>query len=84
MDVLFPREQIVRYHEHQFKILFEELYRDWFEDYKRRHEFVPENVRFEHNPSWRNEFFSITCIREGNHWFWRATKVLWVSAGGVI
>lgn len=87
MDVLFPRSICgpIIYDENRLRLLFEEAYRNWY-DKKIASEpkFVIENVRFEHDPHWRNQFFSLTCAREGNHWFWRATKVAWAGMGGAI
>src|SRR5262245_63001571 len=51
-----------------------EQYRYWRVEYEKAHPAPPiENVRFKHDPDWRNSFFSITCAHEGNHFIWRAS-----------
>jgi hypothetical protein len=44
-------------------------------------EYVVENVRFEHNPQWRNNFWSIQSAHDGRHWFWQFMRVAYVAAG---
>ena len=86
MDVFFPRSLLgpERYQEQKLRILFEELYADWYtQKVALEPKFIIENIRFDHDPQWREGLFSLTCAREGNHIFWKATKVVWILMGGV-
>jgi hypothetical protein len=38
--------------------------------------FEPFNIRFMHNPNWRNEFFSVTCAADGNNTFWKVAHIV--------
>jgi hypothetical protein len=58
-------------------------YRYWRVEYEKAHPAPPiENIRFKHDPDWRNSFFSITCAHEQNHFIWRATSVFLTAALG--
>jgi hypothetical protein len=55
---------------------FGELYRQWRVEYEARQpQFIIENIRFEHDPDWRNNVASIQCAHDLNHWVWKATAV---------
>lgn len=59
----------------QAKIL--SLYEIWRSEYEARQpKFIVENIRFHHDPYWRNRTFSIQNARDGNSWFWKATHVV--------
>jgi hypothetical protein len=49
----------------------------WAKEWKaRQEEFKLENIRFCHDPLWSKRIFSIQAARNGEVWFWRATRVL--------
>jgi hypothetical protein len=56
----------------------EQAHHAWWKEWeaRRRSEFTIENIRFEHDPQWRNRFFSIQSARDANHWVWKATRVI--------
>lgn len=60
--------------------------RRWCEQYtQQRYEressgFKVENVRFEHDPNWRNAFWSLQGVRDGtNGVSWKIVKVMFVA-----
>jgi hypothetical protein len=59
---------------------FESLYKIWKLDHDAAlPEFKIENIRFEHKSGWDKRFFSIQSAHSGNHWIWKATRIVWVS-----
>ena len=67
------------HHPRAFEQQLGELYRQWAEVRNEREFWQPVNIRFEHNPEWRDKFASMTCIGEGRHWFWRVTKIAFMG-----
>lgn len=56
-------------------------YQIWREEKDAREEkWVPVNIRFEHDPNWRNRLISIQCAHDGNILFWQVAKVVYVAA----
>jgi hypothetical protein len=39
-------------------------------------DFRIENIRFVHDPLWNKRIFSLQAARDGEVWFWRATRVI--------
>jgi hypothetical protein len=56
----------------------EEAHLVWWKQWtaRRQLDFVIENIRFEHDPAWRNRFFSIQSAHDANHWVWKATRIV--------
>lgn len=51
----------------------------WWEDWKAAQpDFVAENISFKHVDDWNRKVFSIQSAHDGNHWVWKATRVVWV------
>jgi hypothetical protein len=57
------------------------FWRDWK---AREPEFKIENIRFRHDPQWRERFWSIQSAHSGNHWIWKATRIFMMGTGQVI
>jgi hypothetical protein len=43
---------------------------------QRQNDFKIENIRFNHDPRWNKRIFSLQAARNGEVWFWRATRVI--------
>ena len=56
----------------------EEARQAWWKEWEaqQQQDFIIENIRFEHDPQWRNRFFSIQSARDANHWVWKATRIV--------
>jgi hypothetical protein len=76
MISLFP--SAYRIEHTQLRQSLEEAHYTWWKQWEaqRQSEFILENIRFEHDPQWRNRFFSIQSARDANHWVWKATRVI--------
>jgi len=49
----------------------------WAKEWKDRQSgFKIENIRFLHDPRWNKRIFSLQAARDGEIWFWRATRVI--------
>lgn len=71
-----------RYYREEYRVDFVELYADWRQKKAATEpEFVIENIRFDHDPNWRNKFFSIQSAHDHNHWVWKVTAVVWAGIG---
>jgi hypothetical protein len=54
----------------------EEAHFAWVTEWRRRQdEFRIENIRFAHDPLWNKRIFSLQAARDGEIWFWRATRI---------
>jgi hypothetical protein len=61
---------------------FAKLYLQWrIEWEKQQPPFVIENVRFTHDPEWQQQFVSIQCAHNLDHWAWKATAVVFALCG---
>ena len=75
LQILFP-------HPYQIEVSklrqqLDEAHLAWAAEWKRRQdEFKIENIRFGHDPLWNKRIFSIQAARDGDIWFWRATRVI--------
>jgi hypothetical protein len=59
----------------------EEAHHAWWQQWQAQRElaFVIENIRFEHDPGWKNRFFSIQSAHDANHWVWKATRIVFLD-----
>jgi len=75
LRILFP-------HPYQIEVSrlrqqLDEAHLAWVREWKQRQaEFRIENIRFRHDPLWKKRIFSIQAARDGDIWFWRATRVI--------
>ena len=48
----------------------------------RQSDYRIENIRFQHDPRWKKRIFSLQAARDGDVFFWRATRVFvtWAMA----
>jgi hypothetical protein len=54
----------------------------WVAEWRQRQaDFKLENIRFNHDPHWNKRIFSLQAARDGEVWFWRATRAI-VFFGG--
>jgi hypothetical protein len=60
----------------------EEAHLAWWKQWQAQREldFVIENIRFEHDPAWRNRFFSIQSAHDANHRVWKATRIVMLDS----
>jgi len=78
LQVLFP-------HPYQIEVSrlrqqLDEAHLAWVTEWRQRQaDFKIENIRFVHDPSRNKRIFSIQAARDGEVWFWRATRtfVMW-------
>jgi hypothetical protein len=55
----------------------DEAHLAWSTEWKQRQlDFRIENIRFVHDPLWNKRIFSLQAARDGEVWFWRATRVI--------
>lgn len=55
-------------------------YQIWREENEAREpKWKPENIRFEHDPLWRNRLLSIQCAHDGNILFWKLARVAYIA-----
>jgi hypothetical protein len=60
----------------------DEAHLAWVTEWKRQQlDFEIENVRFVHDPNWNKRIFSLQAARDGDIWFWKATRAV-VFFGG--
>lgn len=59
----------------------EELYRKWRKaEAEREQHWIPENVRFVHDPGWRETWLSIQSASDRTSWVWIVTAELFMAA----
>lgn len=62
-----------------------DLYRQWRGAYEQAHPAPPiENIRFTHNPEWRDSIWSLTNAREQRHIVWKATGIAFGLGGAAL
>jgi hypothetical protein len=60
----------------------DEAHLAWATEWKRQQlDFKIENIRFVHDPGWNKRIFSLQAARDGEVWFWKATRAV-VFFGG--
>ena len=75
LQVLFPQPYQIEIS--RLRQQLDEAHLAWVKEWKQRHaEFKLENIRFRHDPLWKKRIFSIQAARDGDIWFWRATRVI--------
>jgi len=74
LQVLFPQPYQIEVS--KLRQQLEEAHLAWVAEWKQRQaEFKLENIRFRHDPLWKKRIFSIQAARDGDIWFWRATRI---------
>ena len=75
LQVLFPQPYQIEVS--RLRQQLDEAHLAWVKEWKQRQaEFRLENIRFRHDPLWKKRIFSIQAARDGDIWFWRATRVI--------
>jgi hypothetical protein len=75
LQVLFPQPYQIEVS--RLRQQLDEAHLAWVKEWKQRQaEFKLENIRFRHDPLWKKRIFSIQAARDGDVWFWRATRVI--------
>ena len=75
LQVLFPQPYQIEVS--RLRQQLEEAHLAWVAEWRQRQaEFKLENIRFRHDPLWKKRIFSIQAARDGDIWFWRATRVI--------
>ena len=75
LQVLFPQPYQIEVS--RLRQQLDEAHLAWVKEWKQRQaEFRIENIRFRHDPLWKKRIFSIQAARNGDIWFWRATRVI--------
>ena len=60
----------------------EEAHCAWVTEWRRQQdEFKLENIRFAHDPLWNRRVFSLQAARDGEIWFWKATRIFVAFSG---
>jgi hypothetical protein len=55
----------------------EQAHLAWVTEWRQRQaDFKIENIRFNHDPHWNRRIFSLQAARDGEIWFWRATRAI--------
>lgn len=85
MDIIFPRVvQAERFDETRIREQIDQLYYQWWQYCPDRQPVTNVNIRFDHDPNWKNRFLSIQSAKDGNHPIWKATKVFCTFAFGIV
>jgi hypothetical protein len=75
LQVLFPQPYQIEVS--RLRQQLDEAHLAWVAEWRQRQaEFKLENIRFRHDPLWKKRIFSIQAARDGDIWFWRATRVI--------
>jgi hypothetical protein len=75
LQILFPQPYQIEVS--RLRQQLDEAHLAWATEWKRRQdEFKIENIHFAHDPLWKKRIFSIQAARDGEVWFWRATRVV--------
>ena len=75
LQVLFPQPYQIEVS--RLRQRLDEAHLAWVAEWRQRQaEFKLENIRFRHDPLWKKRIFSIQAARDGDVWFWRATRVI--------
>jgi hypothetical protein len=83
LQVLFPHPYQVEVS--RLRQQLDEAHLAWATEWKaRQSDFRIENIRFRHDPRWNKRIFSIQAARDGEMFFWRATRVLLTWSAGSI
>jgi hypothetical protein len=82
VNILFPsgyRLELSKLHQQ-----LDQTHYAWWQEWKAQQEFKIDNIRFNHDPNWDKRFFSLQSAHNANHWFWKATRVVWMGMGGAV
>ena len=78
--ILFPSSYSIEVS--KLRQQLDEAHLAWAKEWKRRQaDFKIENIRFVHDPLWNKRFFSLQAARDGETWFWQATRMIVVFGG---
>ena len=82
-SILFPSSYTIEVS--KLRQQLEEAHLAWAREWKRRQDdFKIENIRFSHDVRWNKRIFSLQAARDGETWFWRATRVIVLFGGSLI
>jgi hypothetical protein len=74
LNILFPIPYSIEVS--KLRQQLDEAHLAWATEWKRQQlDFKLENIRFNHDPRWNRRIFSLQAARNGEIWFWRATRV---------
>lgn len=75
LQILFPQPYQIEIS--RLRQQLDEAHLAWVTEWTQRQAaFKIENIRFVHDPDWNKRIFSIQAARDGDVWFWRATRVV--------
>jgi len=81
--ILFPRPYVLEVS--RLRQQLDQAHLAWAVEWKLQQQaFEIENIRFNHDPLWKQRFFSLQSARDGGTWFWQATRVIATIGGGTI
>jgi hypothetical protein len=73
-QILFPSPYRIEFS--RLRQQLEEAHFAWVTEWRRcQEEFRIENIRFRHDPLWNKRVFSLQAARDGQVWFWKATRM---------
>jgi hypothetical protein len=71
--ILFPSPYAIKLS--KLRQQLEQAHFAWVREWRRQQaDFNIENIRFNHDPLWNKRIFSLQAARDGETWFWRATR----------
>ena len=83
LSILFPSSYTIEVS--KLRQQLEEAHLAWAREWKQRQDdFKIENIRFAHDVTWNKRIFSLQAARDGETWFWRATRVIVLFGGSLI
>jgi hypothetical protein len=75
LRVLFPYPYAVEIS--RLRQQLDQAHLAWATEWKKQQaDFTIENIRFRHDPRWKKRIFSLQAARDGEIWFWRATRMI--------
>ncbi|MGJ4889728.1 hypothetical protein ACQR1Y_16125 [Bradyrhizobium sp. HKCCYLRH3099] len=80
LGIIVPSPYVIEFS--KLRQQLEEAHLAWALEWKRQQQdFVIENIRFAHDPHWKQRVFSVQAARDGNNWVWRVTRVILTCSG---
>jgi hypothetical protein len=78
LGILFPSPYVIEVS--RLRQQLDEAHFAWARTWKQQQaDFKLENIRFSHDPLWDKRIFSLQAARDGEIWFWRATRIIVTS-----
>jgi len=80
LGIIFPAPYVIELS--KLRQQLDEAHLAWAIEWKRQQQaFVIENIRFAHDPQWKERVFSLQAARDGKTWVWQAVRVIVTFSG---